>query len=175
MINHVIKKEDKIYVQPTSGFTPPNTIGVVPKNIAREDWPYLQASQVTDPETGDTTWEITVDEVAKGEALLKNQTEQTKKELRASYIADIDAEMTRIFGTTDRDKANALYNTWYEFLKDPAYFADQGLTDDSGLPLDTASKVAAYAQVKVNECKNYAVFLIRREKEYILAKSELPE
>ena len=171
MINYLIKKGDSFFVQRTSGFKPSKAVAVVPESFTKEDYPFLYAD--LEEVEGVSQWVVKLDEVAKGQAILEADKEEQKKTLRAQYIADIDAEMIRIFGTVDRDKANALYNTWYEFKKDPSFFADKGLLDDDGLPLDTASKVADFAQNKINECKSYAVFLINREKQYIDAKNAL--
>lgn len=174
MTKYLIKNDDGSYsVIKARGFRPPTAVAVVPDSIDKSDYPFLYPETVTDPETRIDSIEIKVDTISKGTAILDDQKKAQESALHASYIADIDAEMIRIFGTTDRDKASALYNTWYEFLKDPAYFADKGLTDDQGLPLDTASKVTVYAQAKVNACKDYAVFLINREKQFKDARAAL--
>lgn len=166
MIAYLINNNGSFSVQRAKGFKPKNAVAVVPDSFAKDDYPFLTGQEVYDEVLEANVWQVVLDDTAKGDALSEESKESQKVSLRASYIADIDAEMMRIFGTVDRDKANALYNTWYEWLKDPSYFADKGLLDDEGLAMDTSGKIYSFAQTKVNLCKDYSVFLIQREKQY---------
>lgn len=148
------------------GFTPQNAITTVPDTFTQEDYPFLYAQESTDPETGAQVWTVMVDELAKGDALIQKTTANIKTQLHTEYIADINTEMTSIFNTTDRDKASAMYNTWNEWKNDASFFSSKGLLDEYGNALDTATKIATYANQKLNQCKDYSVFLMTREKQF---------
>ena len=161
----LIQNESKFEVIEANGFKPKQYLCEVPSSISKDDHDFVVGEQI-DAGNGEMIWQAIVDDVAKGNAITEKTNSDFKSAAHASYIADIDAEMKNIFGTTDRDKANALYNTWYEWLKDPSYFADKGLLDDQGLPMDTSGKIYTHAQMKINLCKDYSVFLIQREKQF---------
>lgn len=161
---YLIKKDNTFSVMKCSGFTPKNSVGRVPDSIDPADYPFLYGELLIENEI--ETWVIKIDEIAKGEALAKENNKELKAATHASYIADIDAEMKNIFGTINRDKANSLYNSWYEWMRDPSYFADKGLVDDLGVPLDTSGKVYNYSLNKINQSKDYSVFLITRERQF---------
>ena len=166
MNTYLIKNDENFHVQMCKGFKPANAIATVSNDVAKDDYPYLYAELELDEETQIESWVIKINNIAKGEAINSQFVIDEKKRLRAEYIADIDAEMTNIYATVDRDKASSLYLTWRIWIDDPAFFSDKGFTDDLNQPLDTASKITNYANQKINLCKSYSVFLMTREKQY---------
>lgn len=152
-------------------YAPENSIAKVPSNIPEEDYPFVIGEQVDDGD-GNMVWQAIIDPIAKGESLTEIEKENQKTLAHSQYIASIDTEMISIFGSTDRDEANALYNTWKEWKEDPIYFSDKGLLDEFGAALDTGSKISIYAQQKIDQCKEYSVFLINRKKQF---KEELEQ
>lgn len=187
MINYVVKNGEDISVRPVQGFTPQNTIGVVPHNIAMEDWPFLQAAQSNDPETGQPVWSFTVDTTAKANAL----EEQSKKDdIAAAYQAmsdEVDAKMYEVFRTLKPEYASAEYETWQDMVKRPSAYSGLGLkidhqlnnVDDTelfspGSALDTDQKITDFATRKVALAEAYGTFRVQRiqqfknEKETIL-------
>jgi hypothetical protein len=145
-----------------TGFTPLGTVKIVPDTFTKEDYPFLYTQ--TNPETGEI--EVLLNEIAKGEWLASKSVADEKTLLHSQYIADIDEQMTLIFHTTDRDKASAMYNTWQEWKNDPSFFSGKGLLDEFGNSLDSAVKISTYANQKLNQCKDYSVFLMLREKQF---------
>ena len=45
-MKHVVKVEDSLVVIDAIGFTPKNSVGVVPENTAKEDYPYLALEEL---------------------------------------------------------------------------------------------------------------------------------
>lgn len=166
LTNYLMQDGERFYVKQCNGYKPDGYVAVLPSSIEKADFPFVKARTVHNEELGIDVLEVYVDDIMKGEAIIDAQTEQSKIDFRKSYLADIDAEMKRIFGTTNRDKANSLYMTWKLWKEDPSFFSDKGLLDGNGDPLDTASKISIYAQQKIDESKDYSVFLITREKQY---------
>ena len=165
MTPYLVLKDGNFSVQKTTGFKPANAIAVVPESIDKSDYKFITGVEVDDG-NGGTYWQAQVDETAKGLAISENQKVENRKAARVSYIADIDQEMTNIYGTTDRDKASSMYLTWQLWRDDPSFLSDKGLIDEHGEPLDTASKISIYAIQKIDQCKDYSVFLMTREKQY---------
>lgn len=163
---YLVKNGNQFDVVEAIGFIPKNTIAPVPSSYPKEDYPFLYGEQVTDVETGELVWQVSLDSVAKGASISEADVASQKTALHTSYIDDINTEMVSIFGTTDRDKASAMYNTWKEWKDDPSFFADKGLFDEFGAALDTAAKIATYANQKLSQTKQYSVFLMTREKQF---------
>lgn len=165
MIAYLIYENGQFHVKKTSGYKPDNSVAIIPENISKNDYPYLYGEQVDDGE-GNLVWQVAIDNIAKGVAISKIDIASQKTALHTAYIDDINTEMVSIFGTTDRDKASAMYNTWKEWKDDPSFFADKGLFDEFGAALDTAAKIATYANQKLSQTKQYSVFLMTREKQF---------
>lgn len=164
MIYYLIKDGENYYVKGASGYKPNGAVAIVPTAFEKSDFPFLKGEMVQ--EDGAQYYNVVIDQVAKGNDIAANQLDQNKKDLRAQYLADIDQEMTNIFGTTNREKASSMFQTWKEWKDDPSFFSDKGLYDEFGSPLDTASKISIYAVQKINQAKDYSVFLMTREKQY---------
>jgi len=164
-VNYLMKNGDDFYVKTCEGFVPEGYVAKVPDSFTRQDFPFLKSRVIQDPELQIDVLEVYLDEIAKGEHLMELSIEEQKTTYKQSYYSDIDNEMTRIFGTTNRDKANSLYNTWKIWLDDPSFFSDKGLVDENGEALDTASKISIYANLKLEQTKDYSVFLMTREQQ----------
>ena len=165
MPKYLIKKNNEYSVVLAQGFVPRDVVSIVSDTFAEEDLKFLKTRTVM--LDGQETVEVYVDDVAKG-VHLSNQSKSHERSLaREAYISDIEAEMFRIFGSTNRDKTAAFYNMWKAWVLDPAFFSVKGLKDEHGDPLDTASKVSMYAQQKIEQAKDYSVFLLKREEQYL--------
>jgi len=145
---------------------PSNALAEVPSHIDMNDYSYLKVETVVDDQTGSQIISVAVDDIKKGQVIHEQNISNEKTRLHSEYITDINTEMLNIFGTTDRAEASALYNTYKEWKEDPSFFSAKGLVDEHGAALDTASKVSIYAQQKIEQCKDYSVFLIQRKKQF---------
>lgn len=178
MINHVVKRDDKIFVMKTRGFIPKGSIGPVPDNIPQEDWPYLQASQSND-EFGNPKWNITVDTAAKAAVAA----EKSKKEdIAVAYQTmsdEVDARLYEVFRTIKPDYATAEYETWKDMKLRPAAYAGLGLKIDHqldnaqgtelfspGSALDTAEKITQYATRKIELAEEYGTYRVQRIQQF---------
>lgn len=164
MTKYYLVKMGKDYtVVGASGKEPKNSLGEVPEKFSREDYPYLKSRSV---EAGDVVInEFYIDETEKDKESIKKKKKKKKKESRSKYLTDIDKKMISIFGTTNRDKANSLFLTWMLMKDDPSYYIDKGLKDSEGNDLDSEELVAIYSAKKIEESKEYSVYLIDRKKE----------
>lgn len=178
MINHVIKEGEKIYVKPCKGFTPKNSIGVVPPNIAKEDWAYLQASQSND-EFGQPKWNITVDTAAKAMVAAEKSKEEDIATAYQTMSDEVDARLYEVFRTIKPDYATAEYETWKDMKLRPASYAGLGLKIDHqldnaqgtelfspGSALDTAEKITQYATRKIELAEEYGTYRVQRIQQF---------
>lgn len=178
MINFVVKNGEDVYVQPAKGFTPKNSIGVVPPSIDKKDWPYLQATQSND-EFGQPVWNITVDATKKSQALAKKSKEEDIANAYQTMSDEVDAKLYEVFRTKKADYATAEWNTWNDMLNRPAAYASAGMKVDHqinnadgvelfspGSALDTADKVLAYATRKIQLAQEYGVFRVQKLQEF---------
>lgn len=165
MKQFLIEYNGSYHVQSCRGFKPASAVAEVPKSISREDYPYLKVRNVLDPELQIEVLEVYVDQELKGLKMVEDSKGVETSAIYDSYLSDIEVEMKRIYGTTNQHKANALYNTWQLWLTDPSFFSDKGLKDENGDDLNTASKISIYAQLKLEQSKDYSVFLMTREQQ----------
>lgn len=186
MAEYVIRKNDRVFVKKAKGFVPKDSIGLLPENIAKEDWPYLQASQSNDPQTGEPVWNITVDSSAKAIAVA----EQSKKDdIAAAYKAmsdEVDAKMYEVFRTLKADYATAEYETWQDMKKRPSAYSGLGLKVDHqinnvdetelfspGSALDTDQKILDYATRKIELAEAYGTFRVQRIQQFKNEKEQI--
>jgi len=169
MIYHVIKKDEKVYVQGAKGFTPKNNIGRVPQNIARQDWPFIQAIEAID-EFGQTYWNITVDQAAKDGAQakdLKKKNLKGSKDKKRKAIADKVAEILPAMGESE---LVLKVEMWKAMSAQAVKFRDLGLKTveqvnnadatelfSPGSALDTVKKIKDYADRKLEMFEEFLV------------------
>ena len=185
---YLVKRGEKFFTTSAKGFTPKGSVGLVPQNIAVEDYPYLTASQSNDPETGQPVWNITVDATAKANALA----EQSKKDdIATAYKTmsdEVDAKLYEVFRTLKPEYATAEWNTWNDMVKRPASYAGLGMKidhqlDDAqgtelfspGSALDTAEKITQYATRKIALAEEYGTYRVQRIQQFKNEKKQILE
>jgi len=139
---------------------PKSYVCIVPDSIPSMDYGCLKVVEVNGKQS------VEVDQDKKSKMTISIERNAELKRVRDNYVTDIDSEMKKVFGTTNKDKANSLYLTWELMCKDPAMYSDKGLKDMDGLPLDTQAKVYEFAKLRVQLCKDYSIFLIKRSDQY---------
>lgn len=178
MINFVVKNGEDVYVQPAKGFTPENAIGIAPENIAREDWPYLQAIEAIN-EFGENYWNITIDQDAKAQALAAKSKQDQIEAAYNAMVKDIYDELYKVFRTRQPETATAEKETWDDMLINAANYASLGLKVDHqlnnadgselfspGSALDTAQKIVAYATRKLEQVRAYGPYRMQRKQQF---------
>lgn len=147
------------------GFKPKKAVAIVPSEVDPSDYPFIVGQEVSDQEG--VRIEPVIDSHKKGEFLTDKQKQETKKVSLEEYLSDVNRQMSLVFGTTNRETTTALYLTWMMMESMPEFYADKGLEDDLGDPLDTVSKVFNFAKAKIRESLDYSVYLMKRRQKYI--------
>jgi hypothetical protein len=137
----------------------------VSENPNDESWSYFAGiPAVQAVAAAPAHWTLGVD----ANLLATKQAKQKESQIKAAYDqmnADVYAQMTQVFGTTNAESATA-YNETYKLMKEyPADFTNADLT--------TEADVLAYAEQKLLEIKNYALYRLQRIKQFQLEKEAI--
>ena len=187
MTYHVIEREDgSLVVQGYTHGAPSNSIGVVPSDIAMEDWGYLKATNTVDPSTSMPIKVITVDATVKNAAL---GVSTKKANISAAYQTmsdEVDEKMYEVFRTLKPEYASAEYETWQDMVNRPIAYASLGLKTDHqinnadgselfspGSALDTAQKITDYAARKIVLAQEYGTYRVQRIQQFKNAKAAI--
>lgn len=86
---------------------------------------------------------------------------------------DVYGQMQLVFGTTNPESAQATYETWKLMVDFPGDYSSLGLKDELGNNLDNEQAIIDYANVKINQARQYSVFRIQKIKVFKEEKAQL--
>jgi len=106
MAKYLVKDQEGNLVKiGATGFTPPDSI-LIPKDLEEENQAWLKVEDTTDPETGETSKVVTVDEGLKTKALAERAQAETERLAQETAKKQIEtARLTRI-RSVDLETAN---------------------------------------------------------------------
>jgi hypothetical protein len=106
MAKYLVKDQEGNLVKiGATGFTPPDSI-LIPQDLEDEDEAWLKVEDITDPETGETSKVVTVDEGLKTKALAERQQAEAERLAQETVRKQAqDARLGRI-RSADLDRAD---------------------------------------------------------------------
>jgi len=87
--------------------------------------------------------------------------------------SEIFTQMYSVYKTTRSDSAMATQETWKLMLQYPAEFAVIELIDDLTNNLDTEQKILDYANLKLLQSKDYAIYRLNRIKQFRIEREQI--